>query len=141
MEKIDSDLIYSDDYLKKILSDVDTVAMVGASSNWNRPSFFAMKYLLAKGFKVFPINPVAAGQEILGELVYSNLNELPVKVDMVDIFRAQEHIFDLTKEAIGINARIIWMQEGIIDKKSASLGKSNGLKVVMDKCPKKILED
>ena len=87
MEKIDSDLFYSDDYLKTILSDVKTIAMVGASSNWNRPSFFAMKYLLAKGFKVFPINPGAAGKKILGELVYSNLNELPVRVDMVDIFR------------------------------------------------------
>ena len=78
---------YSDDFIKSILADVKTIAMVGASPNWNRPSYFAMKYLQSKGYKVFPVNPVAAGQEILGEVVYPSLDELPEQVDMVDIFR------------------------------------------------------
>ena len=136
MEKIDSDLFYSDDYLKKILSDVDTIAMVGASSNWNRPSFFAMKYLLAKGFKVFPINPVAAGQEILGELVYSNLNELPVKVDMVDIFRKPEDAGGVTDEAITHGAKVVWMQLGIVNQEAAARAEAAGMRVVMNRCPK-----
>ena len=136
MEKIDSDLFYSDDYLKKILSDVDTIAMVGASSNWNRPSFFAMKYLLAKGFKVFPINPVAAGQEILGELVYSNLNELPVKVDMVDIFRKPEDAGGVTDEAIAHGAKVVWMQLGIVNQEAAARAEAAGMRVVMNRCPK-----
>ena len=136
MEKIDSDLFYSDEYLKKILSDVDTIAMVGASSNWNRPSFFAMKYLLAKGFKVFPINPVAAGQEILGELVYSNLNELPVKVDMVDIFRKPEDAGGVTDEAIIHGAKVVWMQLGIVNQEAAARAEAAGMRVVMNRCPK-----
>ena len=136
MEKIDSDLFYSDDYLKKILSDVDTIAMVGASANWNRPSFFAMKYLLAKGFKVFPINPVAAGQEILGELVYSNLNELPVKVDMVDIFRKPEDAGGVTDEAIIHGTKVVWMQLGIVNQEAAARAEAAGMRVVMNRCPK-----
>ena len=136
MEKIDSDLFYSDDYLKTILSDVKTIAMVGASSNWNRPSFFAMKYLLAKGFKVFPINPGAAGEKILGELVYSSLNELPVTVDMVDIFRKPEDASGVTDDAIKHGAKVVWMQLGIVNQAAADRAEAAGLRVVMNRCPK-----
>ena len=90
MNTIASAPSYTDEYIKSILSDVKTIAMVGASSNWNRPSFFAMKYLLAKGYKVIPINPMVSGEKILGQLVYGKLDELPITVDMVDIFRKPE---------------------------------------------------
>ncbi len=136
MEKIDSELFYSDDYLKTILSDVKTIAMVGASSNWNRPSFFAMKYLLAKGFKVFPINPGAAGEKILGELVYSSLNELPVTVDMVDIFRKPDDASGVTDDAIKHGAKVVWMQLGIVNQAAADRAEAAGLRVVMNRCPK-----
>ena len=79
---------YSDDYIRDILASVKTIAMVGASENWNRPSYFAMKYLQQKGYRVIPVNPRAVGKEILGEPVYGDLAEIPVPVDMVDIFRA-----------------------------------------------------
>ena len=81
---------YDDAYLRKILRDTKTIAMVGASANWNRPSYFAMKYLLDRGYKVIPVNPAAAGQEILGQKVYGSLADLPAKPDMVDIFRNSE---------------------------------------------------
>ncbi len=136
MEKKDRDLFYSDDYLKTILSDVKTIAIIGASSNWNRPSFFAMKYLLAKGFKVFPINPGAAGQKILGELVYSDLNELPVTVDMVDIFRKPDDAGGVTDEAIKHGAKVVWMQLGVINQLAADRAEAAGLRVVMNRCPK-----
>ena len=136
MGKTDSDLFYSDNYLKTILSDVKTIAVVGASSNWNRPSFFAMKYLLAKGYKVFPINPGVAGEKILGELVYSNLNELPVTVDMVDIFRKPVDAGGVTDEAIEHGAKVVWMQLGIINQEAAHRAEAAGLRVVMDRCPK-----
>ena len=136
MEKIDLDLFYSDDYLKTILSDVKTIAMVGASSNWNRPSFFAMKYLLAKGYKVFPINPGVAGEKILGELVYSSLNELPVTVDMVDIFRKPIDAGGVTDEAIKHGAKVVWMQLGIVNQAAAHRAEAAGLRVVMNRCPK-----
>jgi O-acetylhomoserine (thiol)-lyase len=132
----DSGLSYSDEYLKKILADVKTIAMVGASPNWARPSFFAMKYLQAKGYRVIPVNPIAAGKEILGEIVYSSLKELPITVDMVDIFRKSEDASGVTDEAIEHGAKIVWMQLGVIDDNAAARATSNGIRVVMDRCPK-----
>ena len=87
--------------------------MVGASANWNRPSYFAMKYLLDRGYKVIPVNPAAAGQEILGQKVYGSLDELPQKVDMVDIFRNSEAAGPITDEAIKHGAKVVWMQLGV----------------------------
>ena len=98
---------YSDEFLKSILADVKTIAMVGASPNWNRPSYFAMKYLQSKGYKVFPVNPVALDQKILGEVVYSSLEELPHKVDMVDIFRKSEDAGEITEQAISHGAKVV----------------------------------
>ncbi len=80
-------LKYEDSYVKSILADVKTIAMVGASTNWNRPSYFAMKYLQTKGYRVIPVNPVVAGQQLLGEAVWSSLDEIDEPIDMVDIFR------------------------------------------------------
>ena len=125
--------------LKKILSKVNTIAIVGASPKTDRDSYKVMRFLIDNGFKIFPVNPKE--KYILKRKCYPDLVSIEEKIDMVDIFRAKEFIFDLTKEAIEINANIIWMQEGIIDVKSSFLAKSNGLKVVMDECPKKVLEN
>lgn len=127
------------DTLKALLKKTKNIAIIGASSNPERDSYKVMKFLLEQGYKIFPVNPKEIN--ILGNKCYPSLTSIEENVDMVDIFRAREFIFDLTKEAIEINANVIWMQEGIIDEKSSSLGKSNGLKVVMDECPKKVLEN
>ncbi len=127
---------YDDLYLRKILRDTRTIAMVGASANWNRPSYFAMKYLLDRGYKVIPVNPAAAGQEILGQKVYSSLDDLPVKVDMVDIFRNSDAAGPITDEAIKHGAKVVWMQLGVVNMEAAERAEKAGLKVVMNRCPK-----
>ena len=124
--------------LKLILDQVKTIAIVGASSNPNRDSYKVMKFLINYEYQIFPVNPNETN--ILGRKCYPTLKSIEEKIDMVDIFRAEEFIFDITTEAIEIDAKILWIQEGIIDEKSASLGRSSGLKVIMDKCPKKVLE-
>ena len=127
---------YDDLYLRRILRETRTIAMVGASANWNRPSYFAMKYLLDRGYKVIPINPAVAGQEILGQKVYGSLAELPQKVDMVDIFRNSEAAGPITDEAIKHGAKVVWMQLGVMNDAAARRAEDAGLKVVMNRCPK-----
>ena len=127
---------YSDSYIFNILNNVRNIAMVGASSKWNRPSNFAMKYLMLKGYKVFPVNPNSMEQKILGEIVFSDLNSLPETVDMVDMFRPSSEAYDLVKESIAIGAKVFWMQLGIINKEAAKQAEQAGLKVVMNRCPK-----
>jgi len=127
---------YSDEFLLEILKSTRIIAMVGASPNWNRPSFFAMKYLQAKGFRVIPVNPAAAGQEILGEKVYGSLKDIPVKIDMVDIFRRSDAVPPIVDDAIAIGARTIWMQLGVRHDEAASKAERAGLKVVMNRCVK-----
>jgi uncharacterized protein len=117
---------YSDAYLREILDSVHTIAMVGASDHWNRPSSFAMKYLQGKGYRIIPVNPRAVGGEILGEKVYASLAEIPDKIDMVDIFRNAEAAGPLTDEAIAIGA----------NPAAATRAEAAGLKVVMNRCPK-----
>jgi len=127
---------YDNAYILGILKGCKSIAMVGASANWNRPSFFAMKYLQEKGYRVIPVNPGAAGQEILGEKVYASLKEIPEPVDMVDCFRNVEAIPAITEEAIAIGAKVLWMQLGIRHDTAAAKAEDAGLKVVMDRCPK-----
>jgi predicted CoA-binding protein len=113
---------------------------VGASGNEMRPSYFAMKYLLDKGFVIRPVNPVLAGKEILGQKVYASLRDVPAPVDMVDIFRAPEAAPGIVHEAIiekdWLGIRTIWMQLGVINEEAAALARAAGLNVVMDRCPK-----
>jgi predicted CoA-binding protein len=135
MPAIDHDR-YDDAYLRRILRETKTIAMVGASANWNRPSYFAMKYLLDRGYRVMPINPGAAGQEILGQPVYASLDELPVKADMVDIFRNSEAAGPISDEAIRHGAKVVWMQLGVRNDAAAARAEQAGLKVVMNRCPK-----
>lgn len=131
---------YDDDYLRAILRRCRTIAMVGASPNWVRPSYFAMKYLMAKGYKVIPVNPVAAGQEILGQTVYATLAEVPDPFAMVDIFRNSQAAGAIVDEAIALKddkaIEVIWMQLGVINPEAARRAEQAGLQVVMDRCPK-----
>lgn len=127
---------YGDSYLRSILRQVKTIAMVGASPHWNRPSYFAMKYLQEHGYRVIPINPTALGSEILGEKVYGDLTELPVKPDMVDIFRNSEAAGAITDQAIEHGAKVVWMQLGVRNDDAAARAQAAGLRVVMNRCPK-----
>jgi predicted CoA-binding protein len=128
--------VYSDAYIRDILVTNRTIAMVGASANTSRPSYFAMKYLKAKGFRVIPVNPGQAGQEILSERVYGSLAEIKEPVDIVDIFRNSEAALGITKEAIKMGAKVVWMQLGVRNDEAAKLAEDAGLKVVMNRCPK-----
>jgi predicted CoA-binding protein len=131
---------YPDDYISGILHSVKSFAMVGASANPVRPSYFVLKYLLAKGYRVFPINPGQAGGEILGQKVYAGLSDLEGPVDVVDIFRNSEAALGITQEAIGLKdklgIKVIWMQLGVRNDEAARLAEEAGLMVVMNRCPK-----
>ena len=130
----------NDQYLKEILSTVKTIAVVGASSKPDKDSYKVMEVLINFGYEIFPVNPTYAGKRILGKECYPDLKSIKEKVDMVDIFRTKDFIFNLTKEAIDIKVEVLWTQEGITHEEAANLGRSAGLIVVMDECPKKILE-
>ena len=129
---------YSDSYIRGILNTVKTIAMVGASEKENRPSYFAFKYLLERGYRMIPVNPVKAGGELLGQRIYARLADIPEPVDMVDIFRSARHALPIVPEALALNPRpqVIWMQLGIRNDEAAALAEANGLKVVMSRCPK-----
>src|SRR5207237_823079 len=127
---------YSDAQLRAILERVRTIAMVGASSNWNRPSYFVMKYLQGKGYRVIPVNPGLAGQQLLGEKVYASLRDIPEPVDMVDIFRTSEEAPAIVEDAIAIGAPVVWMQLGIRNDAAAAAAEQAGIEVIMNRCPK-----
>ena len=131
---------YSDDLIKSILRSTKTIAMVGASGNDMRPSYFAMMYLLAKGFIVHPINPGMAGKLIQGQTAYGSLKDVPAPVDMVDIFRASDAAPGIVREALAERDRLgiktIWMQLGIVNEEAAQMAREAGLTVIMDRCPK-----
>src|SRR6202044_2294586 len=113
---------YSDQQIRRILEAVRTIAMVGASSNWNRPSYFVMKYLQGKGYRVVPVNPGIAGQELLGERVYASLRDIPDKIDRVEVSRPASEAPRVVEDAIGIGAEVVWMQLGIRNDAAAAMG-------------------
>lgn len=127
---------YTDEFLKETLNRVRTIAVVGASANWNRPSFFVMKYLQAKGFRIIPVNPKEAGSTILGETVYASLAEIPHPVDMVEIFRSSEEAGPIADEAVRLGAKVVWMQIGVRNDAAAKRAEDAGLTVIMNRCPK-----
>ncbi len=127
---------YPDRVIRKILRETQVIAMVGVSANWNRPSFFAMKYLQAKGYRVIPVNPGQAGKEILGEKVHGALTDIPEGVDMVDIFRDSDAAGAIADEAVAIGAKVVWMQLGVRDDAAAARAEAAGLTVIMNRCPK-----
>jgi uncharacterized protein len=129
---------YDAGYLNSILGSVKTIAMVGASANALRPSYFVMKYLLDKGYEVIPVNPGLAGKEVLGRKVYVSLKDIPVPIDMVDIFRNAEAAGEVVDEALSLpqKPKAIWMQLGVRNDEAAARAEAAGIQVVMNRCPK-----
>ncbi len=129
---------YSDDYIRGILNTVKTIAMVGASEKENRPSYFAFKYLLERGYRMIPVNPGHAGETMLGQKIYAKLADIPEAIDMVDIFRGSQYAPAIVQEALALKPRpqVIWMQLGVRNDEAAALAENNGMKVVMNRCPK-----
>ena len=132
-------LAYADSMIKRVLSDVRTIAVVGASANTMRPSYFAMKYLQAKGYRVIPINPGSAGNIILGEHTFKDLLEMDaagIKADMVDVFQRSDRVPPIADDAIRIGASVLWLQLGVRNAEAAARAEAAGLTVIQDRCPK-----
>src|SRR5665213_100111 len=131
---------YPDTMIKAILRSVRTIAMVGASANSIRPSYFAMMYLLNKGYKVIPVNPGAAGKEILGQKVYASLKDVPGPVEMVDVFREASVAPGIAREAVAekerLGVKVVWMQLGVVSAEAERIAAEAGLTVIMDRSPK-----
>jgi uncharacterized protein len=129
---------YPDNYIRGILNTVKTIAMVGASEKASRPSYFAFKYLLERGYRMIPVNPGHAGETMLGQRIYARLADIPEPVDMVDIFRGSQYALAVVQEALALKPRpqVIWMQLGVHNGEAAALAEANGMKVVMNRCPK-----
>jgi hypothetical protein len=127
----------SDEEARKVMERYKTIAVVGLSSNPEKPSHFVPKYLKEHGYTVIPVNPTAKG-EILGQKVYAGLKEIPEKVDIIDIFRPSKDVLPIVEDAIAIGAKVIWMQEGIVNNAAAEWAKAAGLTVIMDKCMMKV---
>lgn len=127
---------YSDDVLRKVFDEVKTIALVGASPRGEtRASWRVMRYLQNEGYKVYPINPDAIGQEIHGEKVYASVSDLPEKIDMVDIFRLPWKVPPVVDEAIELGVPYIWMQLKVINEEYAAKAEAAGATVIMDRCP------
>jgi len=129
---------YPDPYIRGILTTVKSIAMVGISPKASRPSYFAFKYLLDRGYNMIPVNPGHAGKEILGRKVQARLADIPEPVDMVDIFRAAHYAVRVVEDALTLQPRpqVIWMQLGVRNDEAAAIAEAAGLKVVMNRCPK-----
>ncbi|MGB2594674.1 MAG: CoA-binding protein [Pseudolabrys sp.] len=129
---------YSDSYIRGILNTVKTIAMVGISPKENRPSYFAFKYLMERGYRMIPVNPGQAGKTILGQKVYAKLSDIPDPIDMVDVFRGSEHVLPIVQETVALKPKpqVIWMQLMVRNDEAAKLAEDAGLKVVMNRCPK-----
>ena len=126
-----------EDYLiAEVLGQTKTIAMVGASANWKRPSFFVMKYLQKNGFRVIPVNPGLAGQTLNGEICYESLSAIPDSVDLVDVFRRSEECPALAEEAVAIGAKSLWLQIGVTSDQAQKIASDNGMQFIQDKCPK-----
>ena len=127
---------YHEGYIKEILEEVKTIAVVGASANQDRDSYKVMEALIQHGYQIFPFNPNEEGNLILGQNCYANLSSVSKKIDMVDVFRAADAVMGVTREAIAVEASVLWTQLDIINKEAAEVAEQAGLKVVMDRCPK-----
>ena len=130
---------YSEGHIKEILQEVKTIAVVGASGDHDRDSYKVMEALIQHGYQIFPINPNEEGNLILGQLCYADLSSVSAEIDMVDVFRDEDAVIGITKEAIKIGAKVLWTQLDIISEEASELAKKAGLKVIMDRCPKKEL--
>ncbi len=122
--------------LRVILKESKTIAVVGLSANWYRPSYFAAKYMQEHGYKIIPVNPAYVGQEVLGERCYSSLEDIPGSVDMVDCFRKSEDIEPIASQAVTIGAKIIWLQLGVKNESASEIASAAGLTYVENRCVK-----
>jgi len=131
-------LDYPDALIRQVLNDVKTVAIVGASPKPVRPSYFVVRYLIDKGYRVFPINPGHAGKDLLGQRVYAHLSDVPEPIDMVDIFRSSDAAAGVVDEALALSPlpKVIWMQLGVRNDAAATRAEAAGLTVIMNRCPK-----
>lgn len=129
---------YENGYIAGILHEMRTVAVVGASANEVRPSFFVVKYLLDKGYAVVPVNPGQAGRTILGQPVHARLADIPLRIDMVDIFRASEAVPAILDEVLALDPlpKVVWMQLAVRHDAAAARAEAAGIRVVMNRCPK-----
>jgi uncharacterized protein len=129
---------YSDDEIRAILDGVRSIAVVGASPNDVRPSYFVICYLLDKGYRVYPVNPGLGGKTILNLKVYAKLSDIPERIDMVDIFRGSDAVPGVVAEALALDPRpgVIWMQLGVRNEEAKATAEAAGLTVVMNRCPK-----
>jgi len=121
-------------YLRRILKDNHTIAVVGLSADWYRPSYFAAKYMQEHGFRIIPVNPKY--DEILGEKCYPNLKAIPEAVDIVDVFRKPDDCVPIAEDAVAIGAKVLWLQLGVVNEEAARVAMAGGLEVVMDRCVK-----
>jgi uncharacterized protein len=128
---------YDDDYLASILKTTRTIALLGASPKPERPSYGVMRFLLGKGYTVYPVNPGQAGKEILGRQTYATLADVPEPVDMVDVFRAPEYLDGVVGEALALKTppKVIWAQLGVRDDEAAAKAEDGGVAMVMNRCP------
>ena len=122
----------SDKVMKEILLSAKTIASFGLSSNQEKESYWIVSYLKEQGYRIIPVNPTAT--EILGEKVYPDLESIPEKVDVVQVFRKSEDVPPVVDSAIQIGAKVVWMQEGIVNQEAAEQAEKAGLKVVMNRC-------
>lgn len=129
---------YDNSYISGILSSVKTIAVIGASANEVRPSFFVVKYLIDKGYRVFPVNPGHAGKEILGQMTYAKLADIPEAIDMVDVFRASDAVPAIADEVLALSPlpKVVWTQLTVRHDEAAKKLEAAGIKVVMNRCPK-----
>lgn len=129
---------YDNAYISGILNSVKSIAIVGASANDVRPSFFVTKYLIDKGYAVYPVNPGQAGKEILGRMTYASLADIPEPIDMIDIFRASSAVPAIVDEVLALTPlpKVIWMQLTVRHDEAAARAEAAGIKVVMNRCPK-----
>lgn len=129
---------YDDAYIRSILREVKTIAVVGASANTVRPSYFVIKYLLSKGYDVIPVNPGQAGKKICGAMTVAALEDITRPVDMVDVFRNSQAALDVTRQALALKPlpKVIWLQLSVYNEEAARLAEGMGVKMVMNRCPK-----
>jgi predicted CoA-binding protein len=129
---------YDDGYIRGILNTAKTIAIVGVSANTSRPSYFAFKYLIERGYRMIPVNPGLAGQDLLGQRVYARLGDIPEPVDMVDVFRASQYVPAIVEEMLAMRPvpRVLWMQLGVRNDEAAARAEAQGIRVIMNRCPK-----
>ncbi len=133
---ININIEYSDRVISSVLNKTKTIAMIGLSSSWNRPSYFVAKYLIDRGYKIYPVNPKESGKKILGQRVYSNITAIKDKIDMVDVFRKSSDIDNIIEDILACNPKFIWLQIGVINNKLAKIANNKNIPIIMNKCPK-----